>query len=771
MAITSGFLFEPEPDTVCHSRNSTLLVKDRDFMNWARWMTNYSVPTAYKFPEATQRWGRTEAKNETAFNLAMNTQQPFFDSLRQDSEMNTMFSGYMRNVASTEGVSFKHLVNGFNWANLPDGATVVDVGGSGGHASAALAKEFPRLEFVVQDLPETLINAKNASDPSNEITTSQIRFMSHDFFQPEPITDADVYLLRMIIHDWPDTDAVKILRNLKHALKKPGARIIIMDTVLPQPGTIPILQERQLRVRDLTMMQVFNAKERELQDWKQLLQKAGLQLLHVEQPSGSNMGILHVEHEEEKATRNDVHTSKSVLTNGHHDAEEDTTYYQGGINGTPLSATEDLYRHSTARGLGKRQLPVLIIGAGVGGLCLAQGLSKAGIDVRVFERDLSQTYRPQGYRLKFEADAAAALQDCLPAHLYRAFEASCAVSAVGETDFDPISGACIKSRSGGGLAGQQGLRASFTVDRAVFRGVLMIGLEDKIVFGKNLNLYEETEDGTVVAKFADDSRIEGSFLIGADGARSVVRKQYLPKHKFVDTGAVCIYGKTTMTPALLRQYPERALKWMTVCADTAPLIQSILIGDSPLTLLSEPIRFDATSRAQTKQLPEDYVYWVLIGSKEIFVDASEGKATEAATLERRPEESARQSLELTKEWSSSLRSLFELQDVQQCSTLRVVSATPEIPDWEPAGLVTLIGDSIHCMSPCGGVGANTAVRDAAELVRLFAGAGHEAPTAEMVGSFEKDLRHRAFPSIMRSFAGSKKMFNQRPFSELPVISA
>ena len=784
MAIVHNFLSEPEPGMVAHNSISTLLVKDPSFMNWARWMTNYYVPAAYKFPEATQRWGQTYTKNETSFNLAMNVEQPFFDHLRHDTEMNTMFSAYMRNVASAEGVSFKHLINGFDWGGLPSGALVVDVGGSGGHASIALAQQYAHLKFIVQDLPETIANASHNTDSLDTDTASRINFMPHNFFDPQPITNGNVYLLRMIIHDWPDAEATKILHHLQRALRQPGACIVVMDTVLPQPGTASLLEERQLRVRDLTMMQVFNAKEREIESWEKLTQDAGLQLLHVEQPSGSNMGILQIGPWQETIAVTGARLPNSFTVNGHgqaqiaeppnHDSRSiryaNTNGPSSDANG-PSSDTNGNIRIS-ANEIGKGQLPVLIVGAGIGGLCVAQGLRKAGIDMLVFERDLSEAYRPQGYRLKLEADAAEALRECLPPDIYRAFELSCAISAVGETDFDPISGVCIKSRTGGGLAGRQGLRATYTVDRAVFRNILMTGIDDKIRFGKSLISFKEdpNEHSTMIAYFSDGSEIKGRFLVGADGTRSVVRKQHLPKHQFVDTGAVCIYGKTNITPALEKEFPKRALQWMTVCADTAPLIQSILIGASPLTLLSEPIKFEAKSRAQLNDIPEDYVYWVLIGRKEIFTDMMYGESAEVATLEHTPEESARQSLELTKEWSPSLRSLFELQDIQQCSTLRVVSATPEIPEWKPSGLVTLIGDSIHAMSPCGGVGANTALRDAAELTKVFAEADNGAVTTERILLFEKNLRQRAFQSLMRSFAGSKKMFDQRPFSELQVLN-
>lgn len=45
----------------------------------------------------------------------------------------------------------------------------------------------------------------------------------------------------------------------------------------------------------------------------------------------------------------------------------------------------------------KVPLHVLIIGGGIGGLCLAQGLRKSGISVAVYERDKSVHFRYQGY--------------------------------------------------------------------------------------------------------------------------------------------------------------------------------------------------------------------------------------------------------------------------------------------------------------------------------------------------------------------------------------
>lgn len=217
----------------------------------------------------------------------------------------------------------------------------------------------------------------------------------------------------------------------------------------------------------------------------------------------------------------------------------------------------------------------------------------------------------------------------------------------------------------------------------------MTGISDKVTFGKEVASYDIVDaDQSVTVNFKDDSHCEGRFLVGADGVRSSVRKIMLPENKYVDTGAMCIYGKTPMTSELLEQFPAKGLRWMTSCIDEAPSIQSILIGQSPLTLLSEPIRFPAKGR-ECMELPADYVYWVLIGRKELFA-ATPTELSKMGAAKYGATESALLSLKLVKEWDFSISSLIRLQDVRESSTLRVVSALPNIASWKPSRYVTLV---------------------------------------------------------------------------------
>ena len=70
-------------------------------------------------------------------------------------------------------------------------------------------------------------------------------------------------------------------------------------------------------------------------------------------------------------------------------------------------------------------LHVLIIGGGIGGLTLAQGLKKSGVSVAVYERDRTRTDRVQGYRVHINPTGSLALHECLPPALFEAFARTC----------------------------------------------------------------------------------------------------------------------------------------------------------------------------------------------------------------------------------------------------------------------------------------------------------------------------------------------------------
>ena len=83
-----------------------------------------------------------------------------------------------------------------------------------------LARKYPKLSCVVQDLPRNEAEF-NAGLPSE--VAERVVFQAQDFFEPQT-QKADVFVMKHVLHNWPDKDAVKILHNLVSALNPAKAR-------------------------------------------------------------------------------------------------------------------------------------------------------------------------------------------------------------------------------------------------------------------------------------------------------------------------------------------------------------------------------------------------------------------------------------------------------------------------------------------------------------------------------------------------------------------
>ena len=192
----------------------------------------------------------------------------------------------------------------------------------------------------------------------------------------------------------------------------------------------------------------------------------------------------------------------------------------------------------------------LIIGAGLGGLCLAQALRRDRIDLKVFERDRGPFERLQGYRLHLDRDAINAAAEVLPADLHALFGATSHLTepytTILGTDLSVVKRLLTEDDPGEGAWPESaGGAIHANVDRATLRQILLAGLDEAIRYGKTLDRYESGPDG-VVAHFTDGTTAPGDVLVGADGVRSAVRRQRAPGCDVADAGITAIYGRVPL---------------------------------------------------------------------------------------------------------------------------------------------------------------------------------------------------------------------------------
>jgi 2-polyprenyl-6-methoxyphenol hydroxylase-like FAD-dependent oxidoreductase len=390
---------------------------------------------------------------------------------------------------------------------------------------------------------------------------------------------------------------------------------------------------------------------------------------------------------------------------------------------------------------------VLIAGAGIGGLCLAQGLRKAGIAFHVYERDDASHYRLQGYRIRIHSNGLEALRKCLPVDVYDLFEQTCGKSKGGApVQVDPITGE-VRQAQGMPNRGPMG-GESRAVDRRVLRDVLLSGLENHISYGKEVVKFSTEKSESVTVWFKDGTSASGTLLVGADGVQSCVRKTYLPNYRPVDTGGRIIFGKTPLTNEIENTVPAGMLRSMSIVRDAESPIKTVNLFES--MVFASP-----DSRPPYPNLPADYVYWVICLKSDdlstlLSPEESHGRITTGAAVAA--------SQKVAAHWHPSLRKLFELQDNSQTSVLPIYTHLPPMPVWESVPTVTLIGDAAHAMPPTGASGCVTALRDAATLLDMI----KEKGTRDGVAAYEAAMREYAGSIIELSINAAIGSFGFKP---------
>ena len=163
-------------------------------------------------------------------------------------------------------------------ARLLDTSTcsiAVDVGGADGALVHSLMQQNPRLHGIVLDRPEVAAAAAAAAKVRG--LADRTETIGGDFFKSVP--EGDLYLLRFILHDWDDADAIRILDNCRRTMK-PNARLVVIEAFFAEPGEPmpPNVIDTQVPLFDLHLMLAVNGKERTVAEYVALFEKLGLRL-------------------------------------------------------------------------------------------------------------------------------------------------------------------------------------------------------------------------------------------------------------------------------------------------------------------------------------------------------------------------------------------------------------------------------------------------------------------------------------------------------------
>lgn len=408
--------------------------------------------------------------------------------------------------------------------------------------------------------------------------------------------------------------------------------------------------------------------------------------------------------------------------------------------------------------------PILIIGAGVAGLTLAQGLRLHSIPFRLFER-YARSHSLQGHRFRISGDGRAALNSVLPPPLRRLLARTAAETHPLAPRYVDAVGVNMDKGTGNGRildypapVPAADLEA-MPVDRAWIRLLATLGIEDAIEYEKEFESYEilgddnSAGDQGVRVQFTDGSVVHGQLLVGADGIMSRVRRQFQPNRRLLDLERWIVWGRTPLTEELKRDIPEDMLSWC-MYADKEANVQVVV----------EPMAWSKSVRQESEaRLPDfpDYVYWVVCTAPFQYAEHMPKTVDEKRSFLER----------VTEHWHPAMKMLLlsSTHDLSACKP--VLSSKPDIEidsASDQIRRVTLIGDAAHPMSPMGGSGGDTAIRNAADLAHIITEKGI---TASSIHDFEVRMEARAKDKIMHSFRGGQKFWRGKEWTEYGEVDA
>jgi SAM-dependent methyltransferase len=152
---------------------------------------------------------------------------------------------------------------------------IVDVGGSTGATISSVLQRYPQARGVLQDLPQAVADAGELL--GREGVSDRCRVVAGSFFDSVP-SGGDVYILSRVLHDWPDSDARRILAKVREAMR-PDGRLVVADQVIPPgPGFHPG------KLADLQMLVILGGRERSLDELRELLASSGFAVSQVHLP-------------------------------------------------------------------------------------------------------------------------------------------------------------------------------------------------------------------------------------------------------------------------------------------------------------------------------------------------------------------------------------------------------------------------------------------------------------------------------------------------------
>lgn len=197
---------------------------------------------------------------------------PIFQYLAQNADLATVFNNFMTAQSTLHNTA---IVEAYDYSGIQK---IVDVGGGQGATLSAIMQQHPTMQGVLFDLPEVVANVSfNMPEVTDRCTVS-----GGDMLTSVP-AGGDAYIIKRVMMDNTDEDAVTVLRNCLAAMNE-GGKILVIDPVLPAMN-----EPHHNWLADILMMVLTQGSCRTETQFRELFDAAGLKLTRMVRTNSPNV--------------------------------------------------------------------------------------------------------------------------------------------------------------------------------------------------------------------------------------------------------------------------------------------------------------------------------------------------------------------------------------------------------------------------------------------------------------------------------------------------
>ncbi|MFZ2312272.1 MAG: methyltransferase [Methylobacter sp.] len=265
MLAAMGIFEEVSPRVFKNNTLSTHLREDNPKNVRAMILMHNSIEMSQPWYEQLEQGVRS---GEVPFHLSHGRE--LYSYMDDHAEFDSLFARAMDSVEALMGDSF---ATDFDWGRFD---RIIDVGGSKGSKSLAILKRYPQLMALVFDRNQVIQTAVSYwVGKESPALLSRLTYQAGDLLESVPAAknNKDIYLLSAVLHGMDDENCVKVLRNLVASSTGTGARIALMELVVPE-----LKADFSSAAFDMQMFMATRGRERTLHEWQSLFDQSGLEL-------------------------------------------------------------------------------------------------------------------------------------------------------------------------------------------------------------------------------------------------------------------------------------------------------------------------------------------------------------------------------------------------------------------------------------------------------------------------------------------------------------